>query len=72
MRGAKKDGRTMFSREAQIAIGDEFCRGKIRAACRLPRVGFRSPSGIMYAGNRPIEVTRPTITDVGRRALAGV
>ena len=27
--------------------------------------------GIMYAGNRPIEVTRLTITDVGRRAVAG-
>jgi hypothetical protein len=27
--------------------------------------------GIMYAGNRPIEVTRLTITDVGRQALAG-
>jgi hypothetical protein len=26
--------------------------------------------GIMYAGNRPIEVTRLTITDVGRRAVA--
>jgi hypothetical protein len=27
--------------------------------------------GIMYDGNRPIEVTRLTITDVGRRAVAG-
>jgi hypothetical protein len=27
--------------------------------------------GIVYAGNRPIEVTRLTITDAGRRALAG-
>ena len=27
--------------------------------------------GIMYAGNRPIEVTRLMITDAGRQALAG-
>jgi hypothetical protein len=27
--------------------------------------------GIMYVGNRPIEVTRLTITDLGRQALAG-
>jgi hypothetical protein len=27
--------------------------------------------GIVCAGNRPIEVTRLTITDVGRQALAG-
>jgi hypothetical protein len=26
--------------------------------------------GIVYAGNRPIEVTRLTITDAGRQALA--
>jgi hypothetical protein len=28
-------------------------------------------AGITYAGNRPIEVTRLTITDLGRQALAG-
>jgi hypothetical protein len=27
--------------------------------------------GIMYAGNRPIEVTRLRITDIGWQALAG-
>jgi hypothetical protein len=27
--------------------------------------------GIMYAGNRPIEVTRLTISDLGRQAFAG-
>jgi hypothetical protein len=27
--------------------------------------------GIMYAGKRPIEVTRLRITDIGRQALAG-
>jgi hypothetical protein len=34
---------------------------------------WRSPAspGIVYAGNRPIEVTRLTNTDLGRQALAG-
>jgi hypothetical protein len=27
--------------------------------------------GIMYAGNRPITVTRLRITDIGRQMLAG-
>jgi hypothetical protein len=27
--------------------------------------------GVMYAGKRPITVTRLTITNVGRQALAG-
>jgi hypothetical protein len=35
--------------------------------------GFASTApGIMYAGKRPIEVTRLTITDAGRREIAAL
>ena len=78
----RKDGRgAEQSRALQLLAGSPHgCTEAIMLAhgltaellVDLVRDGLATAApGIVYAGNRPIEVTRLTITDAGRRALAG-
>jgi hypothetical protein len=61
-------------RTARLHRGDhagEWLHG--RAAVGLVRWALATAApGIMYAGNRPITVTRLRITDIGRQMLAGM